>query len=720
MQHRFTRTLIASSILLGLAACGGGGGSGTAITPTTPVDPAPSACSTCAPGTLAGRIATGGAVVAAEIVVIDANGKSVKSVADATGAYKVDVSTLTAPFIIKVVGNVGGEAVVLHSVATAGDVGVNAVNVTPLTELVSAAVIGTAPEAHLAAGTTDLSKITPAAVDAAEKAVKSVVQPVLDAAGAGSANLRTTEFQPNRTGIDQVLDATKVVTKGAAYSITLVTGSAAVSLDPANPAGAKAIDAPSGGAKALSDLASSIGEIQTTLNEFTALFADAIPAASALQPYFAASFKHDGLVAADFVDQVLRHVDADSAGGFSHRGVRFDALRVENVIDADTIEASFRVVYRAGFRATDERMVFKRSAGKWQLAGNGLAGRVRVSLMARLKETPLTETEVKALPGVKSFVASWDGKTYYQQTINDDAGKPLDLWLCGPGQECFGTIGFAGAEWGTAERLARFKYNRYYAKQDGRVSNYIVFDVPTNRVASNVTAITVTGPGLPAGGLNLEPPVRRERPYWVFKGDEFDWNAFNADRCNQINNASNPVANCGMDWSQVAQGSDYTFTMKDAAGNVVAVQHDTLRGKPVSEADAYAKKDQLFPQYTLDEAHAFSYRNFFNDVDGPFMPGKPVTLTWTLPQQPGFRLVSVGMSILTPKLDANGNWLNAGYDEFAVGASHYNVDPKLANPLKTVFNPTHKIFPQGGWTTLTGVDAFGNVWEHELSPQNPQ
>lgn len=707
------RSLVSATLLSLLCACGGGGSDSGTSSPSTPTT---KACSSCSPGILSGTIATGGAASAAEILVIDAQGKSVKVIADTNGSYKADVSGLTAPFLIKVVGNVGGEAVVLHSLATADDVGKNAVNVTPLTELVTASVLGSVPDAKLVAGTSDLSKVTSATITSAEQTVKGIVQPVLDAAGASGANVRTTEFKPDRTGIDKALDATKVAVSGASYSVSLVTGATAVTVDPAKPTDSKALAAPA--TQALDDLSANLTAIQSRLDALAAQFANGVPSADALQPFFSSSFHHDGQDAASFIANVLRQADADNVGGFSYQGAHFDGLHVENAIDTDTLEVSYRVVFRSGFRASDERMVLKRVASNWLLAGNGLAARARVSLMARLKETPLTETEVAALPGARRE-QQWDGSYAYKQRINDASGTPLDLWLCKPGEECFGTIGFAGAEWGAAERLARFNYNRYYAKPDSRVSNYMVIEVPTNRVAAGVTAINVTGPGLPAGGLALEAPSRRARPYWVFKGDEFDWNAFNADRCLQLNNASNPMASCGMDWSQVTQGSEYVFTMKDATGKVIATQTDHLRGKPVNEADAFAQKDTLFPQFTLDEAHGFSYRNFFNDSDGPFLPGKPITLQWSVPAQLGFRIVSVGMSILTPKLDASGNWLKTGYDEFAVNANHYNVDPAKANPVRTVFSSAHKIFPQGGWTTLSGVDAFGNVWEHELSPSNP-
>lgn len=709
------RSLIIPVLLSSLLCACGGGGSDSG-TPTV----TPSVCSTCTAGHLSGTAATGSAASSAEVLIIDAQGKSVKATTDANGAYTADVSGLTAPFMIQVVSNVGGEAVVLHSLATSDDVGKNAVNVTPLTELLTATVLGSIPEANLNGAQVDLGKVTSTSLATAEQTVKALVQPVLDAAGVGSADIRTTEFKADRSGLDKALDALKVSASGNTYAISLVDGSSRTTLDPAQPSAGKALGAP--GAQTLESVGSTLSGIQSQLDALAKLYATEVPTADALTPFLAGGFHHDGQDAAGFIGGVLRQVDADSEGGFSYQGVSFDNLRIENVIDANTVEASWRVVFRSGFRASDERMKLKLVGGKWLFAGNGLDARVRVSMLARLKEKPLSYDQVLALPGIKTYLLTQNGVSTlnYQQTISTGNGGTYDLWLGHPGQDYFGVNGWAGDNYGAENRLLRYKYNAYYATPDARVTNYIAFTVPTARVSSKVAAITVTGPGLPSGGLALEPPVRRIRPYWVFKGDSFDWNTFNNDRCTQIDNPSNPVPDCAMDWSKVRRGSEYTFTLKDANGAVVSTLSDKLRFNPVDEAQALAQKDKLFPQFVMNgETPEFTYHNFMNDVDGPFLPGKSIKLNWKLPDQLGFRLTWVRLSIQMPKLNSSGVYVG-DISESNTVVPYCISDPKQTIPTSRVFKLTHSALPQSGYANINGIDAFGNVWDHELNMSNPR
>lgn len=704
--------LAALSVTLALSACGGGGSDTTA-----PLPAPPSACSICAPGTLSGVAASGAALPGAEVTVIDAKGAKAHGVSDANGLYKVDVSSLTAPFIIEVLGFAGGEAVLLHSMATASDVGMNAVNATPLTEMMTAAVLGGMPADKLGDGSADFSRLTPDAIAAAETAIEGRIKPVLTAAGLAEVDLRKTEFKPDGSGIDKALDALKVTPSGTGYVVALVTGGAPIAVSPSKPSEGGAIAAPE--PVALEAMSKAFSEVKAMFADYASQFASAIPEAATLNRYFDPAFYHDGLGRDDFIVKVLQEVDPPEQGGFSQQGVRFDALRIERVIDSDTLDVSYRAIFPTGFQPYADRQLVKRVGGKWVFAGDGLAARVRVGLMARLKETPMAKDALIGLSGVTSFIGDWEGQpyTYYQRKIPAD-GSTIEQWLGREGDDFFGTFGWAGDEWGDAARLTRSKYNGYYATPDSRVANYIVFGVPSHLVASNVAEIVVNGPGLPTEGLALVKPADdTPRRYWVFKGDSANWNAFNGERCLQVANAKHPIAHCAMDWASVDKGSEYIFSLKDAAGNTVATLSDRLRSKPVSESDALARQSELFARYVSDEAHAFSIRNLFDDASGPFLPGKNVTLNWTVPDQPGFRLQWVSLWMETVKLDATGN--PVGSTQYEALKPLFDADPSVALPTAATFSPVHPIPPKWGWTTLSGVDAFGNEWQHELSPSNP-
>lgn len=695
----------AIAVALALSACGGGGSSSS----TTPV-----ACSTCAAGTLSGTAAAGAALAGAEIRVTGANGQTAAGVASADGVYRVDVSALTAPYIVQALANVGGEPLMLHSLATAADVGSAAINVTPLTEIITASVLGGDPRAQLDAASVDFGAITGAALASAEQALETRLAPVLAAAGLTNIDLRSTEFRADHSGLDGVLDALKVTQDSGGYTIALVTGSASITVDPTKLSEpASTLPAPATGD--LAALAARTQEMQTLLAGFAAKFASAVPAAADLVPSFTDDFLHDGQPRDAFIGQVLRQQDAAGDGGFSWQGVSFDALRIDAVIDADTLDISFRTVFRRGFQPGSEQLRVKRVAGVWRFAGNGRQAHVSVTLLSRLKETPLTEAQVQALPGINSFQLG--GQTHYQMATTDAAGQPLQLWIGSPQDGSFGQMAWAGDNIGAPARAQRRQYTRYLATPDSRVSNYLILNVPTLRVAANVAAIVVTGPGLPAGGLALEPPVRRPRPNWVFKGDVFDWNAFNNERCAQIDNPANPVPNCAIDWSQIHRGSEFRFTLKDAAGNTVDTLTDKLRSEPVDEARAFANRASLFARFAVDDAHALSIANLFDDAAGPYRPGLPVTLNWTVPGTPGFRVTGISLTTQTSTLDANNQPVSTDYPGWV---PLYDVDPRTPLPTSASFAPAHPVPPSWAWTTLSGIDAFGNTYDHELSPSNPK
>jgi hypothetical protein len=113
---------IASAGLLSLYGCGGGSSGSTASSSTSPA-------STVLPGT-----AAIGAPIAGTVIAIDVNGIiSPPATTSALGAFIVDVSGMTAPFLLNIVGTAGGSQVTLSSIATAAG---QTVNITPLTDLI--------------------------------------------------------------------------------------------------------------------------------------------------------------------------------------------------------------------------------------------------------------------------------------------------------------------------------------------------------------------------------------------------------------------------------------------------------------------------------------------------------------------------------------------------------------------------------------------------------
>ncbi|MCX9154811.1 hypothetical protein OPU71_01585 [Niveibacterium sp. 24ML] len=699
MKKTFARTLLASSISMALAACGGGSDSDS----VAPTPPPVQVCSNCSPGTLTGTVASGAMIQSAEVTILDAKGAKSKAIADANGVYKLDVAGMTAPFLIQVFGTVGGETIFLHSIATADDIGKNAVNVTPLTEMMAATILGGRPESLLEAGAMDLSKISAATVAAAETALEARLEAVFKSVGIDTVDLRTTEFKPDHTGLDKALDGLKVTPSGTGYLVALVNGASTISVEPGSSDATKLAAVP---AASMDALVSDLAGIQAMLNALAAQFTDGIPASSAIEPYLAPNFYHDGLNRDEFIESELRAVGDLNWGAFSYQGVRFDALRVERVIDADTMEISYRSLFRTGFQPGGERLVVQRTGGKWMLVGNGLAARVGVYLSSRLKEKPLTLADFMALSGAKKVGEN------YMRTVKNGNGADIDLWI-GPAID--GTVTFGWYE-GVETDIQRFlhgRYTQYFAQPDARVSSYLILWVPLNRTNAAIQKITVTGPGLPNVGLTLiRPPAEMPRSNWVFMNDAAGaWNAFNTDRCVDMPS----IPECRMNWAEVDRGSEYMFKLYDASNQLIATQTAKLRAKPVLEDEAYARRAELFPQLQVDDAHEFSIANIYNDSTGPFAVGKKVTLNWTAPTTPGYRISQLNL------------WVNER-DTNPVVQSHetsehrnlYNVDPGVALPVSQTMDLKHLSPPIWVWASVTGIDAFGNVWDHELSPNNPR
>jgi hypothetical protein len=117
--------LLSAVALSALAACGGGGDSTPATSNTPPAD------NTAV--TLRGTVATG-AAVSGTVTAKDANGLVRTGSISADGSYRIDVTGLQAPFLLRAVGTVGNKQIVLTAPVTAADFN-STINITPLSDL---------------------------------------------------------------------------------------------------------------------------------------------------------------------------------------------------------------------------------------------------------------------------------------------------------------------------------------------------------------------------------------------------------------------------------------------------------------------------------------------------------------------------------------------------------------------------------------------------------
>lgn len=188
-----------------LAACGGGGG-GNSSASNNPGGGSPTPENV----TVSGIAAFGSPISGGTVTLKDANGTLKSTTTGSNGAYSIDVTGLATPFTFELIGLVGGDQVVLHSVTdSAPSAGGVVTNITPLTEAIVANIAGGDPAAFFTAPVP--SKVTPAAVQAAQTALKTALSPVLTAAGVSvNVDLLKSSFLPNKTGLDAVLDIVRV------------------------------------------------------------------------------------------------------------------------------------------------------------------------------------------------------------------------------------------------------------------------------------------------------------------------------------------------------------------------------------------------------------------------------------------------------------------------------------------------------------------------------
>jgi len=173
-------------------------------------------------GQISGTAATGAPITSANVSIKDKNGRTTTGRTGADGRYTINVSNMTAPFLLRVPSDNG----YLYSVATAN----GTTNIHPYTDLIiqnwyKAQGSDVATDFDSASG---LAKI-PTATEIGT--IETVIRSILSAnmahdSVATSFNLLTSDFSADSTGFDKVLDNTKVVIDTATGGVTVTASDA--------------------------------------------------------------------------------------------------------------------------------------------------------------------------------------------------------------------------------------------------------------------------------------------------------------------------------------------------------------------------------------------------------------------------------------------------------------------------------------------------------------
>ena len=263
-------SIITLTLLIG---CGSDGGDSVTTTTTS--------------GTSLSGTAAAGAPIIGSVTVKGSQGGIVSEPIEADGSYSVDVSTLTAPYMLRAQGYVGGTQYTLHSYAEESDLG-NTINVTPFTDLIIANAASSLASTYFDNGTFDL---TEQEIAAEEQALQEKLSTVLASLGiADTIDLLRTSFAADHSDLDAALDIVRVevnTSTSVATLTNLIDNTTIVdnlvddTLDSATPL------------EVVSDLGTVETEytaINNRIASFNALFATSLPTPTQVGAYLGASF----------------------------------------------------------------------------------------------------------------------------------------------------------------------------------------------------------------------------------------------------------------------------------------------------------------------------------------------------------------------------------------------------------------------------------------------
>lgn len=376
-------TITAACAAVLLTACGGGGGS-TASTAST---------GGTAPTVTISGIAAAGAALVGTVTVKDSTGKTKTVSIGPGGGYSVDVTDMTAPFVFRAEGSVGGRTYVIHSAATDAS---KTVNVTPLTDLIVANIAG-----QIAANffdNPDAKKLTPAVLAEQQTALRERLQSVLTALGVDAAvDLLHTQFTANNSKLDAALDVLRVSVDPATNlaTITNVITQETIEDNLASTTDATKLTDITNVATGLTDLQA----IVATMKTFSDLFAAGLPTESQVLALLHPDFLHQDQVGADFA--------AEASGMPENLGIKFTNVELQS-LSSDTATISFDVIDKNGMLDQHDRdFQLKKVSDKWLLVGN--QSKLEVEQFAMSYQTHSNLHVTNKTTGIEFWIEDLDG-----------------------------------------------------------------------------------------------------------------------------------------------------------------------------------------------------------------------------------------------------------------------------------------------------------------------
>jgi hypothetical protein len=426
MMNRFWRWAGASFLLAAagvlIPACGSGSSGGAAATPKA----------------LIGTAATGNPIANATITAKDRNGTVASGLTDVNGVYTLDVTGLTAPYLLKITTPTPTD---YYSVGTLEGV----VNITPFTDLIIRNYYGSRglDVATVFTGLTGASPVpTAGEIGVLTDLVRNLVGQWLAAQGVSTLGWDpiTTAFNADGTAIDAVLDLTTTAVTGAnTMSVTVVDGTVSqtstVTSDSVGGAvsAATTVDDSGSGATSSNELSSVIPYtanaiaavlgVQAALDQFKATInaGGAALTSADLAPFFDAAYLHNGK---------NKTIETASMAG-EMRGQTLLQMGISRVYAYDDVNKvlDFDIYYVSASQEQRARFAFKQSGPDWLAYGDQ-----HIIQLDHVQQA--TETADPGTPGPGPSNANW---------VNFSVAAPVGVLQTGAG-----SVTVQGGPWVTA------------------------------------------------------------------------------------------------------------------------------------------------------------------------------------------------------------------------------------------------------------------------------
>lgn len=349
------RALALCALVCLLPACGGGSDSNDPNIPATS-------------SVISGTAAAGSAMIG-QVTVKDARGVQRTTDIDAAGHYEIDVTGLTAPFMLRGQSDVGSRKV-YYSAAASEDVG-KTINITPFTDLIVANMAGQLASTYYD-NSVGFSGLTAPALDAAKTVLTQRLSAILNRPEFGLASgfdLLRSAFAADHTGFDALMDAVTVTVDPTTSVARILDTVNQQHIDDnlLNRNDATALPAP---VLPMTGPGAELRAIEAPLASLTAIFANGLP--SPTNAGLIGLFVSDGT----FLDRGL------DLPGFLHElttdpsmvGAVITQIGIVERINEATFKVALHVAYKDGTvdQGEDEFLLMKKINGIWKIAGTQL------------------------------------------------------------------------------------------------------------------------------------------------------------------------------------------------------------------------------------------------------------------------------------------------------------------------------------------------------------